>query len=47
MAFTKLLELLIRSGRRLSAQRRYRQFAQHLQNGLGLNPGPEISRMLA
>jgi DNA-binding SARP family transcriptional activator len=46
-AFGKLLELLVRSGRRLSAERRYRQFAEQLRNDVGLEPGPEISRILA
>jgi DNA-binding SARP family transcriptional activator len=46
-AFAKLLELLIRSGRRLSAERRYRQFAEHLRNDVGLEPDPEIGRILA
>jgi DNA-binding SARP family transcriptional activator len=46
-AFGKLLELLVRSGRRLSAERRYRQFAEHLRNDVGLEPDPEISRILA
>jgi DNA-binding SARP family transcriptional activator len=46
-AFGKLLELLIRSGRRLSAERRYRQFAEHMRNDIGLEPGPEIGRILA
>jgi DNA-binding SARP family transcriptional activator len=46
-AFGKLLELLVRSGRRLSAERRYRQFAEQLRNDVGLEPNPEISRILA
>jgi DNA-binding SARP family transcriptional activator len=46
-ALAKLLELLIRSGRRFSAERRYRQFAEHLRNDVGLEPSPEIRRILA
>jgi DNA-binding SARP family transcriptional activator len=47
MAFGKLLELLVRSGRRFSAERRYRQFTEHLRNDVGLEPSPEIKRILA
>jgi DNA-binding SARP family transcriptional activator len=47
IALTKLLELLVRSGRRLSAERRYRQFAELLRNDVGLEPDPETSRILA
>lgn len=46
-ALAKLLELMIRSGRRFSAERRYRQFAEHLRNDVGLEPSPEIRRILA
>ena len=46
-AFSKLLELLIKSGRKVSAQRRYRDFAARLKAELGLEPAPKTQQMLA
>jgi DNA-binding SARP family transcriptional activator len=47
IAVRKLLELMVRSGRRHSAERRYRAFAQHLRDDVGLEPSPEITRIMA
>lgn len=45
-AFSKLLELLLKSGRKVSAQRRYLEFAARLKAELGLEPAPQTQRML-
>ena len=46
-AFSRLLGLLVRSGRRVSAERRYREFARRLRDELGLEPAPETHRILS
>ncbi len=45
-AFSSLLTLLVRSGRRVTAERRYRAFAEKLRQEMGLEPGIEIRRLL-
>jgi DNA-binding SARP family transcriptional activator len=45
-AFSSLLRLLVRSGRRVSAERRYRAFAERLRDEMGLEPALEIRRIL-
>ncbi len=41
-AFAGLLNLMLRSGRRVSAQRRYQEFADRLRREFGLEPSPEM-----
>ncbi len=45
-AFSSLLSLLVRSGRRVTAERRYRAFAERLRDEMDLEPGLEIRRIL-
>ena len=45
-AFSSLLTLLMRSGRRVTAERRYRAFAERLRQEMGLEPDIEIRRIL-
>lgn len=45
-ALSKLLELLLKSGRKVSALRRYREFAERLKAELGLEPAPQTQQML-
>jgi DNA-binding SARP family transcriptional activator/tetratricopeptide (TPR) repeat protein len=45
-AFSRLLELLVRSGRRATARRRYAEFAGRLQRELGLEPQPGLRELL-
>lgn len=46
-AFARLLDLMLRTGRRISAQRRYQEFAGRLRQDLGLEPPPEMRLRLA
>ena len=46
-AFAGLLNLMLRSGRRVSAQRRYLEFADRLRREFGLEPAPEMRLRLA
>jgi DNA-binding SARP family transcriptional activator len=45
-AFARLMEVWVNSGRKVTAERRYREFARRLQDELGLEPAPELRRML-
>lgn len=45
-AFERLLEVWVRSGRRVTAERRYREFAKRLREELGMEPAPQLQRML-
>lgn len=46
-ALAKLLEQLVKSGRKVTARRRYLEFAARLKRELGLEPAPQIQRILA
>jgi Bacterial transcriptional activator domain len=45
-ACSLLLTRLIRTGRRITAQRRYRDFSCRLQDTLGLEPAPELQALV-
>jgi tetratricopeptide (TPR) repeat protein len=45
-ACSLLLTHLIRTGRRITAQRRYREFSRRLQDVLGLEPAPELQALV-
>jgi tetratricopeptide (TPR) repeat protein len=45
-ACSLLLTHLIRTGRRITAQRRYREFSRRLQDTLGLEPAPELQHLV-
>jgi DNA-binding SARP family transcriptional activator len=45
-ACSLLLTHLIRTGRRITAQRRYRDFSRRLQDTLGLEPAPELQHLV-
>jgi DNA-binding SARP family transcriptional activator len=45
-ACSLLLSHLIRTGRRITAQRRYRDFSRRLQDTLGLEPTPELQHLV-
>lgn len=45
-AFSSLLALLVASGRRVTAERRYRAFARRLRDEMGLEPAQEIRRIV-
>lgn len=46
-AFAALLKLWLASGRRVTAERRYKEFAQKLHSELGLKPPRELQQLLA
>jgi tetratricopeptide (TPR) repeat protein len=45
-ACSLLLTHLIRTGRRITAQRRFREFSRRLQDTLGLEPAPELQHLV-
>jgi DNA-binding SARP family transcriptional activator/Tfp pilus assembly protein PilF len=45
-AFSRLLERMVASGRRVSAERRFREFSRRLRDELGLEPSSEMRRVL-
>jgi tetratricopeptide (TPR) repeat protein len=45
-ACSLLLKHLIHTGRRITAQRRYREFSRRLQDTLGLEPTPELQHLV-
>jgi DNA-binding SARP family transcriptional activator len=45
-ALSLLLEHLVRTGRRISARRRYEAYARQLQTTLGLEPAPQTARIV-
>ena len=45
-AFSSLLELMVQSGRRVSAERRFREFSKRLRDEMGLEPSVELRRLL-
>ena len=46
VALQGLLKLLVQKGRRIEAQKRFRQFATHLEEELGIKPMPETHKVL-